>query len=204
MSSYKYFSKEFISRLTRKPLSLATTILALGAILYSVYLRAIGNIYIERLNYVDVTTLILVAILLLRAVTKLADRSDLQTFSIALISVLSFIFSYEAIYKWSFYFLPWRMPPEELREFVIQVAISLVILAGFAEGKYRFSRASKITAIAFVLFWTFWLLVGFPQLWDDKNIYPAILNIPFTHGMIYTLNRVTKIMLFLGYYFLYR
>jgi hypothetical protein len=183
---------------------LATTLLAFGSIFYSVYQRAIGNIYVERLNYVDVTTLILVALLLLRAVTKLDDKSDLQTFSIALIGVLSFVFSFEAIYKWSFYFYPWRMPPEELREFVIQVAIGLVILAGFAEGNFRVNRGSKFAAIAFVVSWIFWLLVGFPQLWDGKNIYPAILNIPFTWGMIYGLNRVTKIALFLVYYFIYR
>ena len=200
----KYFSTEFLGRLGRKPLSVATTLLALGTILYAVYQRAFGNIYIERLNYVEGTTLIMVGILLLRAVRKLKDNSDLQTVSTALIGALSFIFVYEAIYKWSFFFYPWRMPAEDLREFVIQVAIGLVVLAGFAEGKFRLNRASKIAAIAFVIGWIIWLLVGFPQFWDGKNIHTAILNIPFTKDMIYSLNRATKVSLFLVYYFIYK
>ena len=168
------------------------------------YQRAFGNIYIESLNYVEGTTLIMVGILLLRAVMKLKNDSDLQTVSMALIGALSFLFTFEAIYKWSFFFYPWQMPAEDIREFVLQVAIGLVGIAGFAAGKFRFNRASKIALIAFVIGWIFWLLIGFPQVWDGKNIHTAVLNIPFTKDMIYSLNRVTKMSLFLVYYFIYK
>lgn len=198
------YSKEFLGRLRRKPFSLTTTLLALGIIIYSLYHILIGNIYLSELNYVDGTTLIMVGILMLRAVKRLENDSDSQTVSIALISILSFLFTYEAIYKWSFYFFPWRMPPEELREFIIQVGIGLVVLAGFAYGKFEINITSKIFLTVFVAGWIFWLLIGFPQLWNGETFYSPIWNIPFTWGMIYYLNRLTKISLFFVYSFIYR
>ena len=195
---------DFVGRLSHKPISLLAAVVAVGTILFSLYHRAIGNIYIERLHYVDGTTLIMVGVLVLRAVTKLDRENDLETACMALIGALSFLFAYEAVYKWSFYFFPWQMPPEELREFLLQVAISLVALSGFSHGTFGISGASAIAACLFVAGWAFWLMVGFPQLWDGQSVYPGIIQIPFTPGMIYSLNRATKAALCLVYWFLYR
>lgn len=190
-------------RLAQKPLSLFVVLLALSMIFYALYDRWQGNIFVARLNYLDGTTLIMVALLLLRAVTRLTDESDLQTVSIGLISAISFVFAYEMIYKWSFFFFPWRMPPDELREFIIQISVSLVVLAGFAQGIFRITLGSKIALVIFALGWIFWLAVGFPQLLDGLNIYVPLIEIPFSWGMIYTFNRLTKVALFLFYILLY-
>lgn len=190
-------------RLAQKPLSLFVVLLALSMIFYALYDRWQGNIFVARLNYLDGTTLIMVALLLLRAVTRLTDESDLQTVSIGLISAISFVFAYEMIYKWSFFFFPWRMPPDELREFIIQISVSLVVLAGFAQGVFRITLGSKIALAIFALGWMIWLAVGFPQLLDRLTIYVPLIEIPFSWGMIYTFNRLTKVALFLFYILLY-
>jgi hypothetical protein len=190
-------------RLAQKPLSLLVAFLGLFMIIYALYGRWGGNIYVARLNYIDGTTLIMVALLLLRAVIKLNDDSDLQTVSIGLISAVSFVFAYEMIYKWSFFFFPWRMPPEELREFIIQISVSLVVIAGFSQGIFHLRVGSKIALVIFAVGWLIWLAVGFPQLVDGKIFYVPLVEIPFSGGMIYALNRLTKIALFLFYFLLY-
>lgn len=191
-------------KLLRRPLSCLTGAFAALLILVPLYQRTIGNIYLEELNYVDGTTLIMVGILLLRGIFSRTYDTDLQAFSIALISALSFVFTFEAIYKLSFYAFPWRMPPGELREFVIQVGIALTALTGFAFGKFRITKLSWIFGVIFVAGWVLWLLVGFPQLNSSESFYPAIVNVSLPWNMIYVLNRVLKFVLFLFFYSFYR
>jgi hypothetical protein len=196
-------SREFIRALAQKPMSLLTTMVALSLLGLSLFELASGSLYVARLNYVDATTLAMVALLLLRAVTKLHSASDLATVSIALASSLSFLFSYEAIFKWSFYFLPWRMPAPELREFLLMVGVGLIILTGFSQQVFKLRRASLILVGLFIAAWVFWLAVGFPQLWDGVNSYDAVLDLRLTGNMIYVLNRATKFVWFMFYYCLY-
>ena len=191
-------------KLLRRPLSCLTGAFAALLILVPLYQRTIGNIYLEELNYVDGTTLIMVGILLLRGIFSRTYDTDLQAFSIALISALSFVFTFEAIYKLSFYAFPWWMPPGELREFVIQVGIALTALTGFAFGKFRITKLSWIFGVIFVAGWVLWLLVGFPQLDNGENIYQSVVDVEFTWDLIYVLNRALKIVLFLFFYSFYR
>jgi hypothetical protein len=172
-------------------------------IIVPLYQYMIGKVYIEELNYVDGTTLIMVGILLLFGIVSRHSDSDLQAFSIALIGALSFIFTFEALYKLSFYAFPWRMPPGELREFVIQVGFALTGLTGFAFNKYRMTKSSGIFIGFFIAGWTFWLLIGFPQLNNGEGFYPAVMDIDLTRDMIYILNRALKFMLFLVFFSFY-
>ena len=200
LSFQRAYARNFIRRLTQKPLSLFTTVVALSLLCQSLFTLGSGNLYVARLNFVDATTLVMVSLLLLRAVTKLHHTSDLTTISIALVSSLSFLFSYEALYKWSFYILPWRMPAAELREFLLQSGIGLIILTGFAQQVFKLRRASQILLGLFITAWLFWLAVGFPQLWDSLNFYDAILDLPLNWNMIYAINRGTKFVWFMFYY----
>ncbi len=188
----------------RRPLSSFTLALAGIMIAIPLYQRSLGNIYLEQLNWVDGTTLVMIGSLLLRGVVSRRLDTDLQAVSIALIGALSFVFTYEAIYKLSFYTFPWRMPAAELREFVIQVGIALTALVGFAFGKFKVSLPSRVFAGFFVMGWLMWLSVGFPQLENGKNFYPALMPVSLTWQMIYTLNRATKVALCLVYFFFYR
>jgi len=190
--------------LIRRPLSAAAAVLAVTLILIALYQLFSGSVYLDLLNWVDWTTLIMLAVLLLRGIHRLRLDTDLQAVSIALIGALSFVFMYEAIYKLSFYTFLWRMPPGELRELVIQVATALTALVGFAFGKFSLSRSSQIFLGLFIALWIFWLLIGFPQLESGTNFYPAILNLALTHEMIYVLIRATKASLCLVYFFLYK
>jgi hypothetical protein len=117
-----------------RPLSLLTTALAIIIILYEVIQISSGNLYQEQLNDIDGTTLIMLGIIMLWGVSRLRNQTDLHAVSFTLVNALSFIFTYEAIYKWSFYLAPFvmPMPPPELRAFAIQVGTALTVLTGFA------------------------------------------------------------------------
>ncbi len=203
MTQAQYRPERLLVHLVLRPLSSITALIAAIMILFPLYQRSIGNVYLESLNWVDGTTLIMVGVLLLRGVISLRPDTDLQAVAIALIGALSFVFAYEAIYKLSFFILPWRMPPPELRDFVIQAAIALTALAGFAFGKFRLSLLSWIIAGIFATGWVIWLLVGFPQLNTVGTIYAPIVNVHLTQDRIYLLNRATKIVLCLLFYSFY-
>src|SRR5215207_7281420 len=119
-----------------RPLSLLTAVLALFIIIYEVIQISSGSLYQEQVNDIDGTTLIMLGILMLWGIFTLGDRTDLHAVSFTLVNALSFIFIYEAIYKWSFYLAPFimPMPPPELRAFAIQVGTALTVLTGFAVG----------------------------------------------------------------------
>lgn len=179
------------------------TFVALSLLSLALITFSSGDLYVSRLDYVDATTLIMVALLLLRAVWKLQSAANLETIAIALVGSLSFLYSYEAIYKWSFYLLPWQMPAAELRAFLLQAAVGLIILSGFAQQVFRVGRASLVLLGLFLITWAFWLIVGFPQLWDGQNFYNAVLDLPLNWSMIYVINRLTKFLWFMFYYSLY-
>ncbi len=162
-----------------------------------------GNTYFQPLNNIDGTTLIMIGILLLRGISAGWRDTDLQAVSIALIGALSFVFTFEAIYKWSFYLLPWKIPPAELRELVIQLGISATVLAGFAFEKFKWSKPSLVALWVFAVGWIFWLLIGYPQIFSERTMFPAVLNIILSHDMIYALNRFEKIILFLIFFSFY-
>ena len=194
-----YFPKLII----RRPLSFATGAVAVLVILMALYLRLRGYMYLGQLDWIDTFTPVMIGILMLRGILTLRSDTDLQAVSISLIGVLSFIFIYEAIYKLSFYAPPYIMPTTELREFLIELGMALTASVGFAFGKFRLSRPSVVFLCSFVLLYAFWLLVGYPQVDTGKNVYPALINIPFTWNMIYALNRGTKVLMFFTVYFFY-
>jgi hypothetical protein len=139
-------------------------------------------------------------ILMLLGVFTLRDQTDLQAVSFTLVAGLSFIFIYEAIYKWSFFLAPFRMdmPPAEFREFVIQCGIAASILTGFAVGFFKLTKWTFIWLGLFVLLYAFWMLVGFPQV-TGGSFSPQVIPINFTHGITYVVNRSTKLLMFLAY-----
>jgi len=169
-------------------------------IVYEVIQIVSGHLYQKALDKMDGTTLVELGILTLLGVYTLRDQTDLHAVSFTLVAGLSFIFIYEAIYKWSFYLTPFRvpMPPQELREFVIQGGIAGTILTGFANGFFTLKKWTLIWLGTFVLLYVFWILVGFPQI-TNESFYPRVIPIDFTHNMIYTLNRGTKFVMYLAY-----
>jgi hypothetical protein len=203
MNNERHLSGNFPDLIIKRPFSFVTCLLAGLVIIIALYLRLLGDMYLEQLNWIDTFTPVMIAILLLRAVYTMRDDTDLQAVSMALIGALSFVFIYEAIYKLSFYGLPWLMPPSELRDFMIQGGTALTALAGFAFGKFKLSRPSMVFLGLFVLLYIFWLLVGFPQVENGRNALYAVINIPFTWNMIYVVNRGTKVLMFLAYFFFY-
>ena len=184
----------------RRPLSLIAIILATLLIVYEGIQIATGHLYQQALDKMDGTTLVELGVLTILGVYAWRDKTDLQAVSFTLVAGLSFIFIYEAIYKWSFYLTPFRlpMPPAELREFVIQVGVAGTILAGFSSGFFTLKKWTFLWLGLFVVLWIFWLLVGFPQI-TGEVMFPQVIHIDFTHEMTYVLNRATKAMMYLAY-----
>ena len=191
-----------IDVILKRPLSLIAAILALFLILYEVTQIIGGHLYQKALDKMDATTLVELGVLTLLGVFTLRDKTDLQAVSFTLVAGLSFIFIYEAIYKWSFYLVPFRayidMPPQDLREFIIDVGIAATVLTGFATGLFRLTKWTFLWLGIFVLLYTFWMLVGFPQI-TNQSFYPQVVHINFTWNMIYAVNRGTKFFMYLAY-----
>jgi len=184
----------------KRPLSLIAAISAVLLILYELIQIASGQLYQETLNYIDGTTLIELGIMTLVGVFAFQEQLDLKAVSLTLIAGLSFIFAYEALYKWSFSLAPFRgvMPPSELRPFVVQVGTAATVLTGFADRLFTLKKWTFVWLALFVLLWIFWLLVGFPVI-KGELVHPRVIPIDFTRDMTYALNRATKGLLFLTY-----
>ena len=202
MNNEQRLTPGFPALVIRRPLSFAVAALCGSIILVALILRIEGHMLIGQLNDMDTFTPVMISILLLRGVYAMRKDTDLQAVSIALIGAVSFIFIYEAIYKLSFY-ITRPMPGAELRDFLIQVGIALTALAGFAFGKFHFSRWSAIFAVAFVVLYAFWMLVGYPQVNTSANVYWTVIPVKFSWDMIYAVNRGTKVLMFFTYLFFY-
>jgi hypothetical protein len=186
----------FLSR----PLSTLAIPSGILVIVYAVFQIFTGNLYVDALNFMDGTTLIELGILTILGVYTLRHQTDLYAVSFTLVAGLSFIFIYEAIYKWSFYLAPFGkpMPPAEIREFIIQLGIALTALTGFAVRDFTFKKWTLIWLGIFVALWIFWLLIGYPQI-TGEIIFSKAIPIDLTYEMNYILNRGTKFMMYLAY-----
>lgn len=184
----------------KRPLSLIAASCAVLLIVYEGIQIATGHLYQKALDKMDGTTLVELGILTLLGIYTLRDQTDFQAVSFTLVAGLSFIFIYEAIYKWSFYLAPFKlhMPPMEFREFVIQVGIAATILTGFADGFFTLKKWTFLWLGLFIALYVFWLLIGFPQI-TGEVIFPKTIPLDFTRDMTYVLNRSTKLMMYLAY-----
>ncbi len=186
----------------KRPLSLIAAVVALLLIVYEVLQIAGGHLYQKALDMMDATTLVELGILTLLGVSALREQTDLQAVSFTLVAGLSFIFIYEAIYKWSFYLVPFRahirMPPAELREFVIYIGIAATISTGFSSQLFTLKKWTFVFLGIFIALYAFWMLAGFPQI-TNQSFYPQIIHIDFTHWMSYAVNRGTKFCMYLAY-----
>ncbi len=197
----KIAQSKIVRALIARPLSLLAAAFSVFIILYVIFQFLKGQLYTEALNNIDGTTLIMLGILTLRGAFALRHKTDFQAVSFILVNALSFIYAYEALFKWSFYMIPFRhyMPAPEFRDFVIQVGIALSALAGFAEGYFTLKKWTFVWFGLFVVLWISWLLVGFPQI-TGQVMYIPVIKINFTWLMTYVINRLTKVVLFLVYF----
>jgi hypothetical protein len=184
----------------RRPLSALASLLFVLLILYEIGQILQGQLYMETLGYIDGTTVIELGLLGLWGIYSLRARTDLQAVAFTLVNALSFIFSYEALYKWSFYLAPFHlhMPPAEFRQMVIQIGIALSVTTGFAVGFFALRKGTFLWLGLFGLLWIIWLLGGYPQI-TGEVYWPRVIPVTFAHNMVYAINRATKLALWLAY-----
>ena len=175
---------------------------AVAGTIYALLNIISGNRYIEKLNWVDATTVLMISVLLFRGLAVLESAPDLTRFAVPLVNALSFIYAFESIYK--FLFFGWAINPAELRELLLQIAITLSILLGFYHGDFEFTRASKLWGIAFLLTMVLWVAIGFPQLFDlEMSGYPRLITLNLPQDAVWAINRLAKVFLFFCYLYLY-
>jgi hypothetical protein len=161
---------------------------------------ATGDLYLAALDHPDGTTLLMLCGLVLAALAAFRRCTDLQAVSFALVTALSAVIAYEALYKWSFFLAPFGrgMPPPELRELLLQLAVAATVLTGFAHHHLAVRRATWGWLAVLGAGWALWLLTGFPQL-DGRVVHPQVLPWELGRDQVYLVNRGTKAALFLAY-----
>jgi hypothetical protein len=160
-----------------------------------------GELYIRELNYPDATTLLMLCGVLTAGLIALRRCSDLQAVALSWVIAVSCLYAYEAIYKWSFYLAPLGagMPPPELRELILELAVAATLVTGFAHRHLMARMRTWIWLTIFVALWTLWLLVGFPQL-DGRVVYVQVLPWHLDRHQVFLINRCSKLALFITYY----
>lgn len=143
----------------RRPLSTAAAACAVAVAVFETGQIANGGLHLAALDHPDGTTLLMLCGLMLAAVVAFRQCSDLQAFSYTWVSALSSVLAYEALYERSRYLAPFGrgMPPPELREFVLQLAVAATVLTGFAhhhgrDQVYLLDRGTK--AASFLVYYT--------------------------------------------------
>jgi hypothetical protein len=91
-----------------------------------------------------------------------------------------------------------------VRELLIQLALSLLVLVGFANGAFTLTKMSKIFFVLFLVLSAFWVAIGFPQIFDLRESYPPLIDATLSYSQVYLINRGTKFLLFLTFFFLPR
>ena len=185
----------------RRPLTAATTLFAFALGGWAVVTLLMGSRYIVALNSVDATTPLMISILLLRGVYAQRAEPDLRIVSVSLIGALSFIYAFEAIYK--FLFMGWVHHSPELRELLLQIATALTVLLPFQIRALRLSRASIVLLVLFAGTMLFWWLIGYPQLDTPPRMVQYIV-LPVSKQTVYLINRGAKFFLFAAYFFFYQ
>ncbi len=189
---------EFIRKRPLSSLAIALSVLIIG---YEIIQIFAGNLYLKAFNYADGTTLIMIGLLVAYGVLALRYRTDFQAVAFSYLNVLSFLLAYEAIFKWSFYLIPFRrypVPEPELRLLLIETGGALSALAGLAGGYFAIKRWTLIWLGIFVILWAVWLLIGFPQL-TGQVMYAQVIRASLSYPLIYAINRSTKAALFFAY-----
>jgi hypothetical protein len=185
----------------RRPLSTAAATCAVAVAVFEIGQIVSGHLYLAALDHPDGTTLLMLCGLIVAGLVAFRQCSDLQALSFAWVNALSCVIAYEAVYKWSFHLAPFGrgMPPPELREFILQVAVAATVLTGFAHHHLAVRTATWGWLAVLAAGWALWLLVGFPQL-DGRVVHPQVLPWDLSRNQVYLVNRGTKAALFLASY----
>ena len=129
--------------------------------------------------------------------------SDLETFSTALAVTLSAIWFYELIYHFSFPANYYEFVGLRLNTFILESALSLLVLVGYKHLRVRGNYSFLGTSLLFLVSYSVWLLIGFPQV-DGTFVLARYLYLSNPFYLGWTLNRFSKLFLCLAWVSLYR
>ena len=140
--------------------------------------------------------------------SQLAKRSvsDLETFSIALATMLSAIWLYELIYRCSLIAFNYLRDPffefSDTSSVLLNGALSLLVVVGHKYIRVKSNRLFWSFVLIFVILYASWVLIGFPR-YDGTFQLPRLIEVgdPFLIGFL--LSRFSKLSLCISWVLLY-
>ncbi len=193
---------------THKLTAVASSLLFMISLYYSI--RLLGGAFWSETLRTNVFTIVsysgvfvFVALILLRR-----GLGDVEAFSISVSTTLSSMWFFELIYHYSFpiYLNYFRFPFFELadvRTLILDGSMVSLILVGYKYLKIRRNYFFLVSFCLFILCYSFWLLIGFPQVWAGEFYLPKMLDVANPFQLSQISNVLSKLLLCVSWVCLY-
>ncbi len=187
----------------KRPLSLILACMGFSAVIFFVFIIAsTGSIYINALDRLDGTTLLMISVLLIKSVWVYRNLPDTISFGNSVVIVLAFIYTFESVYK--FLFFDWVTNPADLRVLLLQIGTVSVIMLPIGYKSLQVTKTVVGFIILYVAFMFIWWIFGYPQIFEDVDNRVIFLGADRIHvslNQVFIWNRVAKLWLFLAFIF---
>ncbi len=187
----------------KRPLSLILACMGFSGFLFFVFIIAsTGSIYINALDRLDGTTLLMISVLLIKSVWVYRNLADPISFGNSVVIVLAFIYIFESIYK--FLFFDWLTNPADLRVLLLQIGTVSVIMLPIGYKSIQLTKPVIGFLTLYSAFMFIWWIFGYPQIFEDvenRVIFFGADRINVTLNQVFIWNRVAKLWLFLAFVF---
>ena len=178
-------------------------LLGLGGVLFFIsILVSTGSVYVKALDGLDGTTMAMIGLLLINGIWSFRRLPDVVSFGTTVVICLSFIYTFEGIYKCLFF--GWLNDPEELREMLLQIAMASAVVLPIGNKNLKLTRTVWAFFALYVVFMFIWWITGYPQIFEDEEnrvIFWGSERIIVSVDQVYYWNRLTKLWLFLAFFF---
>jgi hypothetical protein len=177
-------------------------VVALLALLYSLYLILVENFWIAALGGVSPFAVGAASVLYLLAQFQFAKGGRSWVDSVVLGALFSnaFLQTYEILYHFTFPIYTLTFPflaGADVKFLVVELSMVLPLLLVRKELSFR--RTSAIPLGAFLLVWVIWILYGFPQYFSSGFFIPPLLHTSDPFHLSLALNYGSKVILAVFY-----
>ncbi len=200
-----------VEKIRKYRLTVTVTLLLIALSVYAAVIMAEqGYYYWSPFFRAQSSSAIFFSIVFVGVAIQLARRNvpDLETFSIALATTLSAIWLYELVYHYSFigYLNYFRYPFFQFSDtstLLMDGALSLLVIVGHKYIRTKSNYFLWSSLIIFLILYSTWLLLGFPQYTDRTFQLPRLLVVEDPFAAAFILNRFSKLFLCIAWVFLY-
>ena len=204
-------NRTHVDKLEKYKLTATAALLLIALSVYAAVIMAErGYYYWSPFFRAQSSSAIFFSIVFVGVAIQLGRRNvpDLETFSIALATTLSAIWLYELIYHYSFigYFNYFRYPFFQFSDastLFMDGALSLLVIVGHKYIRMKSNYFLWSSIIIFLILYSTWLLLGFPQYTDRTFQLPRLIVVEDPFSAAFVLDRFSKLFLCIAWVFLY-